>query len=96
LTVLAQVASHHRATRNLQAFAVAALHAVSCHALLNDWDEINEVLVSAREPLKALQIAPHETSRSLQIAFQRATDAAKLQVLRPLQKMHESIDPRAW
>ncbi len=96
LIVLAQVASHHRATRNLRLFAVAAVHAVSCHALLNDWGEISDVLASANEPLRALQMAPHETTRSLQIAFQRATDANKLPILQPLQKMFDSCETRAW
>ncbi|MEZ4460396.1 MAG: protein kinase [bacterium] len=37
LLVLSQVADHHRATRNLHSFAVVAIHAISCHALMRSW-----------------------------------------------------------
>lgn len=92
LSVFAQVAAHHRATRNPQAFAITVIHAVSCHAMLGQWEDVTELLNSAAEPLRALKVAPYHAGVSAHLTQQLASSSsrtAQIAALNSFVKQHE-------
>lgn len=97
LIVLTQVADYYRATRNVHAFAVTAIHALSCHVAMKEWNEVAEVIESAWEGIRTLRVVPFEAGESLKICFAAATnDPQKQAVLAPLNRLYAAHQSHAW